>query len=179
MTVKQYCIYLCRCTQEAAAGQQGMPEAPVADEVALRVCRQGRVLAVTVRLAHEDGMGTPRLVHWCGAQIQVRAPLVRRAALLHALTVLAVVWMCAISSLMRQGVPKCADDADPCHKHKAPVHSMHTTLCVSARCLKLHKPSCAYVSPWCAWVSWAFEHGGAQGMAPQALKRLENLAGFP
>ena len=109
MTVKQYCIYLCRCTQEAAAGQQGMPEAPVADEVALRVCRQGRVLAVTVRLAHEDGMGTSRLVHWCGAQIQVRAPLVTRAALV------------ACTDCARCGVHVCHQSSSqvqgPCPQH--------------------------------------------------------------
>lgn len=48
----------------AADGQEG---------VGLRVtiCRDGHVSHVWVQPAQEDGMGTDRLVHWCGAQVQV------------------------------------------------------------------------------------------------------------
>ena len=35
------------------------------------MCRDGEVSHVWVKPAHEDGMGTDRLVHWCGAQVQV------------------------------------------------------------------------------------------------------------
>lgn len=83
--------WYCRvCTQEESDGAQegapaegACPAAPAPAEVTLRVCRQGRVMPVTVRLAAEDGMGTSRLVHWCGAQIQVRPrALLRRGRVL-------------------------------------------------------------------------------------------------
>lgn len=71
----------CRCTktarqQEATAQAAAAPFPKAAaagpPEVTLRVCREGRALSVDVRLARENGLGTARLVHWCGAQIQVR-----------------------------------------------------------------------------------------------------------
>jgi hypothetical protein len=40
--------------------------------VALTVCRDGAVLELAVRPAWEDGLGTPLLVHWAGALVQVR-----------------------------------------------------------------------------------------------------------
>ncbi len=40
--------------------------------VALTVCRDGTVLELAVRPAWEDGLGTPLLVHWAGALVQVR-----------------------------------------------------------------------------------------------------------
>ena len=40
-------------------------------EVPLRIFRGGEVLELGVRLGLEDGLGTDRLVHWCGAQLQV------------------------------------------------------------------------------------------------------------
>ena len=42
--------------------------------MALSVCRDGAVLELAVRVGAEDGLGTPLLVHWAGAQLQVRAP---------------------------------------------------------------------------------------------------------
>ncbi len=36
------------------------------------LCRDGVVLQVHVLPGREDGLGTRRLVHWCGAQVQVR-----------------------------------------------------------------------------------------------------------
>ncbi len=49
-----------------------MAAAPGAGEqVALKVCREGRVVSVQVPLAREDGLGTARIVHWAGAQLQV------------------------------------------------------------------------------------------------------------
>lgn len=39
--------------------------------VMLTVFRAGAVLEIGVLLGKEDGMGTGRIVHWCGAQIQV------------------------------------------------------------------------------------------------------------
>jgi hypothetical protein len=51
-------------------------EQPAAEEctaVPLKICRGGKVQALQVRLAQEDGLGTCRLVHWCGAQLQVWA----------------------------------------------------------------------------------------------------------
>ncbi len=45
------------------------------ERVALGVCRAGKVMSVQVALACEDGLGTARIVHWCGAQLQVQPPL--------------------------------------------------------------------------------------------------------
>ena len=39
-------------------------------EVPLTIFRSGEVLGVGVRLGLEDGLGTDRLVQWCGAQLQ-------------------------------------------------------------------------------------------------------------
>lgn len=44
-----------------------------ATEVQLKICRDGRVQRAAVRLAQDHGLGTRRLVHWCGAQFQVSA----------------------------------------------------------------------------------------------------------
>ena len=41
--------------------------------MALSVCRDGAVLELAVRVGAEDGLGTPLLVHWAGAQLQVPA----------------------------------------------------------------------------------------------------------
>lgn len=49
--------------QHDAGGQEGAMK--------LTICRDGEVSLVSVQPAHEDGMGTDRLVHWCGAQVQV------------------------------------------------------------------------------------------------------------
>lgn len=54
----------------AAEDVAGAPA--VGEQVALRVCREGKVLTVQVPLSREDGLGTNCLVHWCGAQLQVR-----------------------------------------------------------------------------------------------------------
>ena len=43
--------------------------------VALGICRDGKVMSVQVALACEDSLGTARIVHWCGAQLQVCSPL--------------------------------------------------------------------------------------------------------
>lgn len=40
-------------------------------------CRSGAVQQVTVKVGFEDGMGTNRVVHWCGAQLQVPHRAVR------------------------------------------------------------------------------------------------------
>ena len=42
-----------------------------AKEVQLKICRDGKVQKVAIQLAHDHGLGTRRLVHWCGAQFQV------------------------------------------------------------------------------------------------------------
>lgn len=44
------------------------------ERVALGICREGKVMSVQVALACEDGLGTARIVHWCGAQLQVQTP---------------------------------------------------------------------------------------------------------
>ena len=53
---------------EVAAGS-----ADAATEVQLKICRDGKVQKVAIRLAQDHGLGTRRLVHWCGAQFQVRS----------------------------------------------------------------------------------------------------------
>ena len=49
-------------SQQAAAA---MPQ------VSVTICRGGIVEEVEVQLGSEDGMGTCRLIHWCGAMFQV------------------------------------------------------------------------------------------------------------
>lgn len=44
---------------------------PQEPEVMLTIFREGAIHEFCVRLGKEDGMGTRRIVHWCGAQIQV------------------------------------------------------------------------------------------------------------
>ncbi|EFJ52115.1 trypsin family [Volvox carteri f. nagariensis] len=51
-------------------GQQGPGSAPGRPSMHLTIYRSGCVLDVEVVLGREDGMGTGRLVHWCGAQLQ-------------------------------------------------------------------------------------------------------------
>ena len=56
------------CGEAVEAAQQ----AQLAPSVRLTVCRDGAVALATVALATEDGLGTDALVHFCGAQVQVR-----------------------------------------------------------------------------------------------------------
>lgn len=51
-----------------AASQQGSLAMP---QVALTIFRAPRVEEVGVQLGREDGLGTCRLIHWCGAMLQV------------------------------------------------------------------------------------------------------------
>lgn len=53
---------------KATSDQVSNPQAPV---VMLTIFRQGAIHKFCVKLGKEDGMGTRRIVHWCGAQIQV------------------------------------------------------------------------------------------------------------
>ncbi|KAK9843749.1 hypothetical protein WJX81_004878 [Elliptochloris bilobata] len=60
-----------------AARDAEQPAAGDAREVALSVCRDGAVLQLGVRVGEEDGLGTPLLVHWAGAQLQAPHRAVR------------------------------------------------------------------------------------------------------
>ena len=51
-----------------AASQEGSLAMP---QVALTIFRAPRVEEVGVQLGREDGLGTCRLIHWCGAMLQV------------------------------------------------------------------------------------------------------------
>ena len=51
-----------------AETQKGNLEMP---QVALTIFRAPRVEEVRVQLGREDGLGTCRLIHWCGAMFQV------------------------------------------------------------------------------------------------------------
>lgn len=51
-----------------AETQQGSLKMP---QVALTIFRPPRVEEVRVQLGREDGLGTCRLIHWCGAMFQV------------------------------------------------------------------------------------------------------------
>ena len=51
-----------------AASQEGSLAMP---QVALTIFRAPRVEEVRVQLGREDGLGTCRLIHWCGAMLQV------------------------------------------------------------------------------------------------------------
>ena len=46
--------------------------ADAATDVQLKICRDGKVQKVAINLAEDHGLGTRRLIHWCGAQFQVR-----------------------------------------------------------------------------------------------------------
>ena len=46
-------------------GTMAMPQ------VSVTICRGAKVQEVEVQLGTEDGLGTRRLVHWCGAMFQV------------------------------------------------------------------------------------------------------------
>ena len=48
--------------------QQGAVAMP---QVSVTICRGAVVEEVEVQLGSEDGMGTSRLIHWCGAMFQV------------------------------------------------------------------------------------------------------------
>lgn len=52
------------------AGSAAAAPGPAAPSIHLTIYRAGAVLDVEVVLGREDGMGTGRLVHWCGAQLQ-------------------------------------------------------------------------------------------------------------
>lgn len=60
---------------EGSGGPDAAGAAGSAVEVPLRIFRGGEVLEVGVQLGLEDGLGTDRLVHWCGAQLQASGPL--------------------------------------------------------------------------------------------------------
>lgn len=47
-------------------GEAGPPAMPIT------LFRGGQVLQAVVTLGQEGSMGTDRIVHWCGAQLQVR-----------------------------------------------------------------------------------------------------------
>ncbi len=51
-----------------AKSQEGSLDMP---QVALTIFRAPRVEEVRVQLGREDGLGTCRLIHWCGAMFQV------------------------------------------------------------------------------------------------------------
>ncbi len=53
---------------QPAETQEGSLEMP---QVALTIFRAPRVEEVRVQLGREDGLGTCRLIHWCGAMFQV------------------------------------------------------------------------------------------------------------
>ena len=64
-------------SQEAPETQQGSVAGPqegglTMPQVALTIFRAPRVEEVRVQLGREDGLGTCRLIHWCGAMLQVR-----------------------------------------------------------------------------------------------------------
>ncbi len=56
--------------EEAGEEEGSAAAAPAAPSIHLTIYRAGAVLDVEVVLGREDGMGTGRLVHWCGAQLQ-------------------------------------------------------------------------------------------------------------
>ena len=60
---------------EPAAAKEAARQQDAAS-VRLTVCRDGAVLLARVGLATEDGLGTNSLVHFCGAQVQVRPVIV-------------------------------------------------------------------------------------------------------
>ena len=69
-------VFGCKCTCRVPEPDLSGVAAGGADasaEVQLKICRAGRVQKVSVRLAQDCSLGTQRLVHWCGAQFQVRA----------------------------------------------------------------------------------------------------------
>ena len=57
-------------TGQPPAGTLGKGSRP-GEAVPLTILHNGQVEDVVVHLAEEDGLGTDRLVHWCGAQLQV------------------------------------------------------------------------------------------------------------
>lgn len=56
------------CASVDVTSTSSVPQGP---SVVLTVFRASAVQEICVRLGREDGMGTGRIVHWCGAQIQV------------------------------------------------------------------------------------------------------------
>ena len=77
-------VFGCKCTCRVPEPDLSGVAAGGADasaEMQLKICRAGRVQKVSVRLAQDCGLGTQRLVHWCGAQFQVRGPHVAPAQL--------------------------------------------------------------------------------------------------
>lgn len=57
---------------------------PTSDRVLLTVCRGGEVMDVSLCPGSENGMGTHRIVHWCGAQLQAPHRAVREHGFLPA-----------------------------------------------------------------------------------------------
>ena len=57
------------------ASQEGTMAMP---QVSVTICRGAKVQEVEVQLGSEDGLGTRRLIHWCGAMFQVsqRSPCI-------------------------------------------------------------------------------------------------------
>ena len=63
------------CTYRVLVGDLSGVAASSADfatDVQLKICRDGKVQKVAINLAQDHGLGTRHLVHWCGAQFQVR-----------------------------------------------------------------------------------------------------------
>lgn len=61
---------------EAVSTDDGEPLMPVT------IFRGGEILELKIRLGVEDGMGTSRIVHWCGAQLQAPHRAVRELGFL-------------------------------------------------------------------------------------------------
>ena len=55
----------------AHVGAQTQQGAPAMPQVSVSICRGSKVEEVEVQLGSEDGLGTCRLIHWCGAMFQV------------------------------------------------------------------------------------------------------------
>jgi hypothetical protein len=63
--------------QQQQAQQQQQQQQQQSPCVEVTLFRSGAVLDVTVKLGQEDSLGTDRLVHWCGAQLQAPHRAVR------------------------------------------------------------------------------------------------------
>ena len=82
---------MCCRASEADLSVAAAGRADAATEVLLKICREGRVQKVAIQLAQDHGLGTRRLVHWCGAQFQVRSlhlrvPVIASRALMPCVT---------------------------------------------------------------------------------------------
>ena len=54
---------------------ESQQKAAAMPRVSVTICRGSAVEEVEVQLGSEDGLGTCRLIHWCGAMFQVSKPL--------------------------------------------------------------------------------------------------------